>query len=117
MGEPVFNKNYPEFAAQKPADPIELRIYPGANGSFTLYEDENDSYNYEHGAYSTIRFSWDDASHSLSIGERSGSFPGMLTTRSFRIVFVRENHGTGGDFTSSPDKTVQYSGKEIRVSY
>lgn len=105
-----------EYAAQKPADPIELRVYRGANGSFTLYEDENDSYNYEHGAYATIPFSWDDASHTLTIGNRSGSFPGMLAIRTFHIVFVGDNHGIGGTLTSSPDKTVQYSGTKIAVT-
>jgi alpha-D-xyloside xylohydrolase len=105
-----------EYAAQKPADPIELRVYRGANGSFTLYEDENDSYNYEHGAYATIPFSWDDASHTLTIGNRSGSFPGMLAARTVHIVFVGENHGTGGALTAAPDKTVQYSGTKIVVT-
>jgi alpha-D-xyloside xylohydrolase len=105
-----------EYAAQKPADPIELRVYRGANGSFTLYEDENDSYNYEHGAYATIPFSWDDASHTLTIGNRSGSFPGILAARTVHIVFVGENHGTGGALTAAPDKTVQYSGTKIVVT-
>jgi len=105
-----------EFAAEKSADPIELRIYPGANGSFRLYEDENDTYSYEHGAYATIPFSWDDASRTLTIGDRSGSFPGMLQTRTFRIVFVTPNHGIGGELTTAPDKTVQYSGKKIIVT-
>ena len=105
-----------EYAAEKPADPIELRVYQGANGSFTLYEDENDSYNYEKGAHSTIPFSWDDPSHTLTIGDRSGSFPGMLESRSFHIVFVRENHGVGGGLTSAPDKTVQYAGKKITIT-
>jgi alpha-D-xyloside xylohydrolase len=105
-----------EYAAEKPADPIELRVYQGANGSFTLYEDENDSYNYEKGAHSTIPFSWDDPSHTLTIGDRSGSFPGMLESRSFHVVFVRENHGVGGGLTSAPDKTVQYAGKKITIA-
>jgi alpha-D-xyloside xylohydrolase len=105
-----------EYAAEKPADPIELRVYQGANGSFTLYEDENDSYNYEKGAHSTILFSWDDPSHTLTIGDRSGSFPGMLESRSFHVVFVRENHGVGGGLTSAPDKTVQYAGKKITIT-
>jgi len=105
-----------EYAAEKPADPIELRVYQGANGSFTLYEDENDSYNYEKGAHSTIPFSWDDPSHTLTIGDRSGSFPGMLESRSFHVVFVRENHGVGGGLTSAPDKTVQYAGKKITIT-
>ncbi|MGC2814070.1 MAG: TIM-barrel domain-containing protein, partial [Candidatus Acidiferrum sp.] len=105
-----------EYAAQKSADPIELRVYRGANGSFTLYEDENDTYDYEKGVHATIPFSWDDAAQTLTIADRSGSFPGMLEKRTFRIVFVRENHGTGGGLTESPDKTVQYSGSRITVT-
>jgi alpha-D-xyloside xylohydrolase len=105
-----------EYAAEKPADPIELRVYPGANGSFTLYEDENDSYNYEKGAHSTIPLSWDDSSRTLTIGERSGNFPGMLESRTFHVVFVHENHGVGGGLTSTPDKTIPYAGKKIAVT-
>jgi alpha-D-xyloside xylohydrolase len=105
-----------QYAAEKSADPIELRVYRGAHGTFTLYEDENDTYNYEKGAYATIPFSWDDSTHSLTIGDRSGSFPGMLENRTFRIVFVSENHGTAGELTQNADKTVHYSGKRIMVS-
>jgi len=90
----------------KPADPIELRIYPGANGSFTLYEDENDNYNYEKGVYSTIDFNWDDAQHQLRIDARKGSFPGMLNTRTFHVVVVRKGHGTGVEVTGTPDKVI-----------
>ncbi|MEJ2616051.1 MAG: DUF5110 domain-containing protein [Ignavibacteriaceae bacterium] len=67
-----------QYSTEKPAEPIEIRIYPGENGSFTLYEDENDNYNYEKGIYSTIKFNWDDSNHEFTIGERKGSFPGML---------------------------------------
>jgi alpha-D-xyloside xylohydrolase len=105
-----------EFAAQKSADPLEIRVYPGANGSFTLYEDENDNYNYEKGGFSTIPFLWDDAAHVLTIGERTGSFPGMLASRTFQIVFVGANHGIGADFTEHADKTVTYAGKQIVVT-
>jgi alpha-D-xyloside xylohydrolase len=105
-----------EYATEKPADPIELRIYRGANGSFTLYEDENDNYNYEKGAHSTIPFSWDDTSQTLIIGDRSGSFPGMLESRTFRIVFVAGNHGVGNGLTETADKTESYSGKKIAVT-
>ncbi len=105
-----------EYAAEKPADPIELRVYRGANGAFTLYEDENDTYNYEKGVHATIPFSWDDATHTLTIGDRTGSFPGMLEKRTFRVVFVSENHGTGGALTENADKSVQYSGKKISVT-
>jgi alpha-D-xyloside xylohydrolase len=105
-----------QFAAEKPADPLEIRIYRGADGDFTLYEDENDTYNYEKGAYATVGFHWDDAKQTLTIGERKGAFPGMLNDRTFRIVFVRDNHGTGGAVTDAADKSVAYSGKAISVT-
>ncbi len=105
-----------EWATEKPADPIELRIYPGANGSFTLYEDENDNYDYERGLYATIPVEWDDVTHTLTLGKRQGQFPGMLKTRTFRIVLVRGNHGTGAGATSHPDKIVRYAGSAIQVN-
>ena len=105
-----------EWSTQKPEDPIELRIYCGADGSFTLYEDENDSYDYEKGMYATIPMRWDDAARTLTIGDRSGKFPGMLESRTFRVVFVGGNHGVGIAATDQPDKIVQYSGKQITVT-
>jgi alpha-D-xyloside xylohydrolase len=105
-----------EWSTQKPEDPIELRIYPGANGDFVLYEDENDGYDYEKGAYATIPLHWDDATHTLTIGERKGQFSGMLQDRTFRLVFVKENHGVGVNPADEADKVVQYSGKQITVS-
>lgn len=105
-----------EYAAEKPADPIEIRVYRGANGNFTLYEDENDNYNYEKGAHATIRFSWDDSNKLLTIGDRTGTFPGMLEARTFRVVFVGENHGVGGGLTEHVDEVVPYSGKKITVA-
>ena len=105
-----------EYAAEKAADPIEIRVYRGANGSFTLYEDENDSYNYEKGARATILLEWNDAAHTLTIGDRAGSYPGMLEKRTFQIVFVGENHGVGGRLTEKADKTVAYTGKRIEVT-
>ncbi len=104
-----------EYSNQKPADPIELRIYPGGDGSFTLYEDENDTYNYEKGKYATISVRWSDRTRTLTIGERKGSFPGMLGSRTFKVVFVRENHGGGVEASTDPDQTVQYSGGEVSV--
>ena len=79
-----------QYAAEKPADPVELRIYPGADGDFTLYEDENDNYDYEKGVYATITFHWDDAKRQLTIDDRKGSFPGMLNERTFDVVVVRQ---------------------------
>ena len=104
-----------QYAAEKSPDPIELRVYRGANGTFSLYEDENDGYNYEKGAYATIQIRWDEASQALTIGERKGKFPGMLESRTFRVVFVGENHGTGIDITAQADKSVSYTGQAVSV--
>jgi alpha-D-xyloside xylohydrolase len=99
-----------ESAAGKP-DPIELRVYAGSNGSFTLYEDEGDNYNYEHGARSVIPIHWHDKSSTLTIGAREGSFPGMLDHRTFTVVVVRQGHGAGIASPSEPDAFLEYRGK------
>jgi len=104
-----------QYAAEKPADPIELRVYRGADGAFTLYEDENDGYNYEKGVYATIPIEWKEATKTLTIGERKGKFPGMLERRTFRIVFVNENHGAGIEPIVQADKTVTYIGQALSV--
>lgn len=104
-----------QYAAERAADPIEIRVYRGVSGSFELYEDENDNYNYEKGAYSMIPISWDETAKTLTIGERAGRFPGMLESRTFRVVFVSEAHGIGGSLTQVPDKTVSYIGKSVMV--
>ncbi len=106
-----------QYSAEKPADPIELRIYPGADGSFTLYEDESDNYNYEKGVYSTIAFYWDDAKRLLTVDARKGEFPGMLTTRVFQVVIVGKSHGTGVDVTSNPDKVISYQGERQVIPF
>jgi alpha-D-xyloside xylohydrolase len=102
-------------SAAATADPIELRIYPGANGDFELYEDEGDSYDYERGAYSVIRIHWDDKARTLTIGDRQGRFPGMLQDRTFRVVIVREGHGTGVASTPQSDAAIEYQGKAKSV--
>ena len=106
-----------QYASEKPADPLEVRIYPGANGKFTLYEDEGDNYDYEKGIHSSFAFDWDDARRRLTVGERVGSCPGMLKDRTFHIVIVRENHGTGVDVTAQPDKVVSYRGEGEEVDF
>ena len=80
-----------QFATEKKWDDLEIRVYPGANAEFTLYEDENDNYNYEKGVYSTISFTWNDTKKSLTVNERKGSFPGMLTERKFKVVIVSDS--------------------------
>ena len=99
-----------QYAAEA-VDPIEIRIYPGTDGSFTFYEDENDNYNYENGIYSTIDLNWDDKNNRLVIDQRKGTFPGQLQTRTFHLVRVTEGRGTGVEPVQNPDQTVQYDGK------
>ncbi|HZL21463.1 MAG TPA: glycoside hydrolase family 31 protein, partial [Polyangia bacterium] len=104
-----------QYATQS-ADPLEIRVYKGQDGSFTLYEDEGDSYDYESSQYAQIRFSWDDTAQQLTIGARSGSYTGMLASRTFNVVWVGANHGSGIGVTASPDQVVHYSGTEVVVS-
>jgi alpha-D-xyloside xylohydrolase len=99
-----------QYAAEKPEAPVELRIYPGADGMFTLYEDENDNYNYEKGQYATINFTWNDAERKLTIGQRKGEFPGMIKIGHLMLFVVKEKSGCGIEITVKPDKTVDYSG-------
>jgi alpha-D-xyloside xylohydrolase len=104
-----------QYAAES-VDPMDIRVYCGADGSFTLYEDENDNYNYESGSYATIPFAWNESAQTLTIGARQGSFPGMLSNRTFRVVWVGAGHGTGIANTGAADETVNYTGSEVVVS-
>lgn len=104
-----------QFAGEKKWDDLEIRIYPGADGKFVLYEDENDNYNYEKGIYSAVELQWDDKKGILTIGDRQGSFPGMLTSRQFSIVLVNTANGIGEDRSLQPDKTVTYTGNKILI--
>ncbi|MGA2167238.1 MAG: TIM-barrel domain-containing protein [Terracidiphilus sp.] len=104
-----------EWTTEKPADPIELRIYPGADGDFTLYEDENDSYRYEKGAHATIALHWDDGAKTLTVGAREGSFKGMLAERTFRVVLVGKEHGVGIEESEAAEATVSYKGEKTAV--
>lgn len=108
---------FKQYAAEIPEDPIELRIYPGADGNFVLFEDENDNYNYENGIFATIEFLWDEDEKTLKIGERKGVFPGMLKERTFNIILVGENHGVGAEITIQTDKEISYSGQEMVVNF
>ena len=102
-----------EYATQKPADPIELRIYPGADAQFVLYEDENDNYNYEKGVYATIPIRWNEARQELTFGKRQGRFPGMIEEREFRIVWVGKSRGTAVEDTQQPDVVLWYAGTSV----
>jgi len=104
-----------EYATQS-ADPIEIRVYKGQDGSFTLYEDTGDTYEYETGKHAEIPFTWNDAQHQLTIGARTGSFTGMLATRTFNVVWVGADHGSGVAATATADRVVKYDGTQVVVS-
>lgn len=104
-----------QYTTEKPADPFEIRIYDGADGHFALYEDENDNTHYEQGQCATIPFDWNDAKQELTIGERSGEFPGMLKERTFRIVRVSPGRGVGDQETTQA-VIVRYTGKSIEIT-
>jgi alpha-D-xyloside xylohydrolase len=106
-----------EWTTEKAEDPIELRIYPGADGDFVLYEDENDGYAYEKGAHATIALHWDDAAKTLTLGAREGSFPGMLKGRTFKVIVVKSGHGVGIGETQDADKAVDYGGAKVAASF
>ena len=105
-----------QYSTEKTTHPIVIRIYPGADGEFTLYEDENDNYNYEKGIYATITFTWNDAQKVLTIHDRKGAFPGMLKERTFGIVMVTAETGTGINMVKKYNKLVTYKGKKITVN-
>jgi alpha-D-xyloside xylohydrolase len=105
-----------QYASEK-TDPFEVRIYAGADAKFSIYEDENDNYNYEKGICATIPLIWNDSKRQLTIGKRQGTFPGMATKHNFQIVLVNKNKGKGIDGTASPDKTIQYTGEEQVIQF
>ena len=94
-----------QHVAEKVDGPVVFNVYPGADASFTLYEDEGINYNYEDGAYSTITLNWNDAERSLTIGSRNGSFEGMEKKRTFSVNLMGET------------RTVEYNGNQITVTF
>ncbi len=105
-----------EYAAQSPDAPIELRIYRGADGSFNLYNDEGDTYDYEKGERAVIPMHWDDASSTLTLGAREGSYPGMPQQRTFRVILVAPDHGVGPQVTATADREIAYDGRSVSVT-
>jgi len=104
-----------EYADEKPAGPIELRIYTGADGEFVLYQDAGDGYDYEHGVHSVIPMHWSESNRTLTIGQREGEYPGMPASMEMKVVLVSVGHGTGLEPTANPDKLVVYNGESISV--
>lgn len=95
-----------QYAEEKDWSTLEIRVYAGDDGTFSFYEDENDNYNYEKGAYSLIDFEWNDGERKLVIGKRKGTFNGMLKSRSFKVVLIDGQE-------ASASATVEYFGSEL----
>ena len=114
-----------QWSDEKPADLIHILVYEGADGQFTLYEDEGTNYNYEKGKYATITFTYDDTRRQLTISKRKGSFKGMLKERKFNIVFVKKGQPIPLDLDNPTNKqtiinsgiTVHYKGQEKQINY
>src|SRR5216683_2753516 len=103
-----------QYASEKVNGPIELRVYTGANGNFSLYQDEGDNYNYETGHHATIPITWSQSDNTLTIAPRTGTYAGMPEEITFNIVWVKPNHGTGGAVEQRTDNTLIYRGSEIK---
>ena len=104
-----------QYTAEKAADPITLFVYSGSDGAFTLYEDDGLTYGYERGARARIPLHWNDATRTLTIGQREGSFPGMLAERTFQVVVVTKTRPVGFSFAPVVDQTVLYRGGAAEV--
>lgn len=104
-----------EWSDEKPAELINLYVYAGRDAKFTLYEDEGTNYNYEQGKYSMIDFTWNEASHTLTIGQRKGSFKNMLKNRRFNIVFVTKDNAKSLNLDTPEGKMIDYSGKTVTI--
>ena len=104
-----------QYTNEKPADPLTVYVYAGADGAFTLYEDQGTTNDYEKNAFSQIELRWADASKTLSIGARAGSFTGMLSTRTIQVIRVTPTKAVGYPATATPDKTVTYTGTAMDV--
>ncbi len=105
-----------QYATEQPEAPYEIRIYPGADGSFTLYEDDNETYAYEKGQSARVKLSWNDKAKTLAIGARRGSFPGMVKGRTLNLVLVDQGNGRGLT-AAQATRTVRYDGKSMIVKF
>lgn len=104
-----------EYTSQKPADPVTLYVYTGADGQFTLYEDEGTTYDYEKGKYSLIPISYSENSGELTIGDRQGEYEGMANERTFNVVWVSKEKPAGFAPDAKPAATLKYTGQKTTI--
>ncbi|MEO6719549.1 MAG: DUF5110 domain-containing protein, partial [Ferruginibacter sp.] len=104
-----------EHTSEKPADPITLYVYAGKDASFTLYEDEDTNYNYETGKYATIRFDYNEATKTLTIADRKGSFNGIMQSRTFNIIWINKQKPVSLGGETKADENIRYVGKKLSI--
>jgi alpha-D-xyloside xylohydrolase len=105
-----------QYSTEKAADPIRLFVYTGQDGSFNLYEDENVNNNYRKGLFTITPIRYSEESKKLTIGKIEGSFPGMLSKRTFEIVWISKDQPSGLDFSIRADNTITYTGESINIT-
>jgi alpha-D-xyloside xylohydrolase len=105
-----------QWTGEDPQGPLTLHVFAGADGSFTLYEDEGTDMGYTRGAFVRVPLSWNDADRTLSIGAREGSFPGMAQSRSLTVV-LHEGRGQGEVFDRRDGRSVTYSGEAVTLRF
>jgi alpha-D-xyloside xylohydrolase len=106
-----------QYTGEKPANPVTLYVYAGADGGFTLYEDDGLTYDYEHGAFTRIRILWNNARRELTIGKREGSFKGMLKERAFNVVLITKKRPAGFSSAPAPERSAKYDGQPVQIKF
>lgn len=106
-----------QHSADSYNSPWELRIYPGANSMFSIYEDEGDGYGYEAGECAWTPLQWSDDQRILTLKNRKGSFPGMKVNREFQVIIVKSNHGIGIEPEPAMDNKILYEGNQLRLKF
>jgi alpha-D-xyloside xylohydrolase len=104
-----------QYADEKPDAPITLYVYTGRDGVFTLYEDTGTDYGYEKGAFATVRISYDESHGALTLGPRTGAFPGMVSKRTFNVRWISPGTRDAANFSATPDQTAEYSGAQLTI--
>ncbi|HEX7982047.1 MAG TPA: PA14 domain-containing protein, partial [Duganella sp.] len=105
-----------QYATERPDAPYEIRVYPGADGKFTVYEDDNETYDYEKGRYATYDLVWNDAAKSLTVGARKGAYPRLVKTRKLNIVLVGPANATAIE-PATATRSITYTGKAQSVKF
>lgn len=102
-------------SSMEKVDRLELRVYPGANGCFELYDDDGETYNYEKGAYALIPIEWRDDEASLTVGEKKGAYG--LPELKLNVVIVGKGRGGGLEEVKEPDASFVYKGAKVELKH